>query len=131
MFFVISGYLITFTLITEKQATASVSFASVSLIGFYKRRIFRIAPATIFIILITVLLFLLIFIILFLIICFVFKLSIEVIFPITKINLAFFINSLRVVLKSYQLYTDTTPNKANKIKNNLLYLYKVKLFFNT
>lgn len=51
MFFVISGYLITFTLITEKQRTGGVS-----LIGFYKRRIFRIAPATIFIILITILL---------------------------------------------------------------------------
>lgn len=45
MFFVISGYLITLTLITEKQRTGSVS-----LIGFYKRRIFRIAPVTIFVI---------------------------------------------------------------------------------
>jgi peptidoglycan/LPS O-acetylase OafA/YrhL len=51
MFFVISGYLITLTLITEKQLTGTIS-----LIGFYKRRIFRIAPATIFIILITILL---------------------------------------------------------------------------
>lgn len=50
MFFVISGYLITLTLITEKQRTGSVS-----LIGFYKRRIFRIAPVTIFVIFIVLL----------------------------------------------------------------------------
>ncbi len=51
MFFVISGYLITLTLIKEKQSTGNIS-----LIGFYKRRLFRIAPATIFIILITLIL---------------------------------------------------------------------------
>ncbi len=51
MFFVISGYLITLTLINENQRTTKIS-----LIAFYKRRIFRIAPATIFIIFLTLLL---------------------------------------------------------------------------
>ena len=49
IFFVISGFLITYLLLKEHTQTGKVS-----LLKFYKRRVLRIAPATIFIVLIAV-----------------------------------------------------------------------------
>jgi peptidoglycan/LPS O-acetylase OafA/YrhL len=49
VFFVISGYLITGLLMREFEARGSISFA-----GFYRRRIKRILPAALFVLLVTV-----------------------------------------------------------------------------